>query len=98
METTTGNGKMFHLAQVHIQQKQVPTFCFCSKNGSIRSELLTKIDRRCIINMSQLYLHHRIEPKEVQPWESGLWDIIIIHRELIRIAELMSCILNEKSS
>ena len=23
------------------------------------------LDRRCIINMSQLYLHHRIEPKEV---------------------------------
>jgi len=33
-----------------------------------------------------LYLHHRIEPKEVQPQESGLWDIIIIHKELIRIA------------
>ena len=55
-------------------------------------------DRRCIINMSQFYLHHRIEPKEAQPWESDLWDIIIIHSVLIRIAGLMLCILNEKSS
>jgi len=59
---------------------------------------LKKIDRRCIINKSQLYLHHRIEPKEVQPWESDLWDIIIVHRELKRIAGLMLCALNEKSS
>jgi len=48
--------------------------------------------------MSQFYLHHRIEPKEVQPWESDFWDIIIIHRVLIRIAGLMICILNEKGS
>jgi len=60
--------------------------------------LLKGSDRRCIINMSQLYLHHRIEPKEVQPWESDSWDIIIIHRELKKIAGLMLHILNEKSS
>jgi len=56
------------------------------------------VDRRCIINMSQFYLHHRIEPKGVQPWKSDLWDIIIIDRVLIRIAGLMLRILNEKSS
>ena len=55
-------------------------------------------DRRCIINMSQFLLHHRIEPTGVQPWESDLWDIIIIHRVLIRIAGLRLHILNEKSS
>ena len=56
------------------------------------------IDRRYIINMPQFHLHHRIEPKEVQPWESDSWDIIIIHRELKKIAGLMLHILNEKSS
>jgi len=55
-------------------------------------------DRRCIINMSHVYLHYRREPKEVQQWESGPWDIIIIHWELIRIAGLILCTLNEKSS
>ena len=72
----------------------------CMKKGVINeSTKQNSSDRRCIINMSQLYLHHRIEPKEVQPWEPDLWDIIIIHRELIRIAGLMLCILNnEKSS
>jgi len=55
-------------------------------------------DRRCIINMSQFPLHHRIEPKGDQPWKSDLWDNIIIHRVLIRIAGLRLCILNEKSS
>ena len=65
---------------------------------SLMVHVLTNVDRRCIINMSQSYFHHQIEPKEVQPWESDLWDIIIIHRELIRIAGLMLCILNEKSS
>ena len=62
------------------------------------NHIVTNIDRRCIINMSQFYLHHRIEPTGVQPWESDLWDIIIIHRVLIRIAGLMLHILNEKSS
>ena len=47
-------------------------------------------DRRCIINMSQFHLHHRIEPKGVQPWESDLWDITIIHRALIRRKEFGS--------
>ena len=56
------------------------------------------LDRRYIINMPQFHLHHRIEPKEVKPWESDLWDIIIIHRVLIRIAGSRLCILNEKSS
>ena len=42
-------------------------------------------DRRYIINMSQFHLHYRFEPKEVKPWELDLWDIIIIHRVLIRI-------------
>jgi len=56
------------------------------------------IDRKCIISMSQLYLHYRREPKEVQLWVPGLWDVKIIHRELRRIAGLILCILNEKKS
>ena len=45
-------------------------------------------DRRYLINMSQFHLHYRIEPKEVKPWELDLWDIIIIHRVLIRISRI----------
>jgi len=55
-------------------------------------------DRRYLINMSQFHLHYRIEPKVVKPWELDLWDIIIIHRVLIRIAGSRLRILNEKSS
>ena len=55
-------------------------------------------DRRYLINMSQFHLHYRIEPKGVKPWEFDLWDIIIIHRVLIRIAGSRLCICNEKSS
>ena len=55
-------------------------------------------DRRYLINMSHFHLHYRIEPKEVKPWELDVWDIIIIHRVLIRIAGLRLRILNEKSS
>ena len=60
--------------------------------------LLKGSDIRYIINMSQFHLHPRIEPKGVKPLESDLWDIIIIHRVLIRIAGLKVHILNEKSS
>ena len=52
---------------------------------------MMEVDRRYIINMPQFHLHHRIEPTEVQPWESDLWDIIIIHRVLIRIAGSRLC-------
>ena len=55
-------------------------------------------DRRYLINMSQFHLHYRIEPKEVKPWELDLWDIIIIHRVLIRITGSRLHILNEKGS
>ena len=65
---------------------------FCAMLCHFWKLMILPVDRRCIINMSQLYLHHRIEPKEVQPWESDLWDIIIIHRVLTRIAGLMLCI------
>ena len=60
--------------------------------------LLKGSDRRYIINTSQLHVHYRIGPKKVRPGELDLWDIIIVHRELKRIAGLMLCALNEKSS
>ena len=65
---------------------------------SAHCRILQQYDRRNIINMSQFHFHYRIEPKEVKPWELDLWDIIIIHRVLIRIAGSRLCILNEKSS
>ena len=69
---------------IYAQQVQWLTFMAC--------------DRRYLINMSQFHLHYRIEPKEVKPWELDLWDIIIIHRVLIRIAGSRLRILNEKGS
>ena len=74
------------------------TMIYLTGSTSSCKLMIVLVDRRCIINMPQFYLHHRIEPKEVQPWESDLWDIIIIHRVLIRITGLMLCILNEKGS
>ena len=57
MEMNTGNGKMFPLGpECTFNNKQVPTFCCCSENGSIASELLTKmlahIDNCGIFNRS----------------------------------------------
>ena len=44
MERSIGNGKMFPLGpECTFNNKQAPTFCCCSENGSITSELLTKM-------------------------------------------------------
>ena len=49
----------------------------CMKKGVINeSTKQNSSDRRCIINMSQLYLHHRIEPKEVQPYGNLIYGIL----------------------
>ena len=70
-----------------------------SHHGSPANDMSRwKNDRRYQISMSQFHFHYRIEPKEVKPWEFELWDIIILHRVLIRITGLRLRILNEKGS